>query len=205
MKVYKDVGSLRRTVLSDWSTTWDGWQEAGHFLHLVDADVSAQADVIHDCIKRFCSIALANVTPQAKSDCARRNELHASGKVIGEGLVFDENACLADSLLQLLAAHGFLARDLCANTTMAKKRRKDACQQARLFLVNHADPSLRPLLRDALGNALNAEPEEHARAFLEHDRHAMALTDFFLDHFGSSKIVLGATTVWKVWCAQMRG
>ena len=75
---------------------------------------------------------------------------------------------MADSLLQLLIAHGVLASDI------TEEERDTACEANRHELVHSTLPQRRP--RDLRGR-------DDPRAFLEHDRHAEASVEFFLRWF----------------------
>ena len=123
---------------------------------------------------------MANVPVPEKSDAAREGELRAAGKVIGDGELHGENDCCADSLLQLLAAHGFVPAALLGNA--GKGMRKSLCVQCRQHLVEHADERLHPQILDASGARAHAYQAEHNRAHLQHDLHAEAIVRFFLAH-----------------------
>lgn len=59
---------------------------------------------------------------------------------------------------------------------------------ARAHLCDHADVALRPVQQYHLSNPVqSATAEEHAQAFLEHDRHAAALVDLFLTYASASR------------------
>ena len=75
---------------------------------------------------------------------------------------------MADSLLQLLIAHGVLASDI------TEEERNTACEANRHELVHSTLPRRRP--RDLRGR-------DDPMAFLEHDRHAEASVKFFLRWF----------------------
>ena len=75
---------------------------------------------------------------------------------------------MADSLLQLLIAHGVLASDI------TEEERDTACEANRHELVHSTLPQRRP--RDLRGR-------DDPGAFLEHDRHAEASIEFFLRWF----------------------
>ena len=76
---------------------------------------------------------------------------------------------MADSLLQLLIAHGVLPGDIVG------VEREAACEANRHALVHSDLPGRRPR---------NLRGEEDPGAFLEHDRHAEATVAFFLRWFG---------------------
>jgi hypothetical protein len=90
--------------------------------------------------------------------------LKASGKVIGDGELHGENDCCADSLLQLLAAHGFVPSVLSGNT--GKASRRILCLACRQHLVQHEDERLHPRILAASGARAHAYQAEHNRAHL---------------------------------------
>ena len=106
------VQQLRRTYRQDWVASWDGWKEATSKLQQVGEDADASARIVQDCLQRFSTISLNKIVFTAKSDAERILELRRTGRRVGKGLVYNENACLADSLLQLLSLHGYLDRTL---------------------------------------------------------------------------------------------
>ena len=117
----------------------------------------------------------------------RRNQLNASGtgKQIGLGRVYDENACLADSLLQVLAAKSILPKELLQDSPSDIQRRRLACSSARQSLLHHADYRLRPRWRDGDGVEVTDDGVDHDNAYLEHEVHSEALALFFLEYFQS--------------------
>ena len=80
---------------------------------------------------------------------------------------------MADSLLQLLIAHGVLAADI------TDVERDAACEANRRELVHSHLPNRRP--RDQRGR-------NDPRAYLEHDRHAQASVEFFLRRFAARRL-----------------
>ena len=80
---------------------------------------------------------------------------------------------MADSLLQLLIAHGVLATDI------TDVERDAACEANRRELVHSHLPNRRP--RDQRGR-------NDPRAYLEHDRHAQASVEFFLRRFAARRL-----------------
>ena len=110
--------------------------------------------------------------------------MNASGsrRNIGVGLVHGSNACLADSLLQGLAAKGILNTALLDDTS----ERSKACRAARQHLILHEDYRLRPLVRDHLASVVLDDDVDHNNAFLEHDVHSEALVLFFFEYVQST-------------------
>ena len=97
------------------------------------------------------------------------------GKLVGSGLVHNNNECCSDSLLrcsdslfQTLARHGFISSHLEHDANA----RKQMCQAIRIHLVNHTDSELQPRMRTSTGAIADASDREHDSAFLQHDVHA---------------------------------
>ena len=107
------------------------------------------------------------------------------GKQIGLGRVYDQNACLADSLLQVLVAKSILPLELLQDIFDTIRRRRLVCASARQDLVNHADYRLHPRWRDNHGVEVMGDGVEHDNADLEHEVHSEALVLFFLEFFQS--------------------
>ena len=186
---YRDPRQLSRVLWGDWVRLWEGWEDVARDLEDAEDDEYFQAEAIRSCVERFCKIALDNVVIEAKSDSQRQHELRACGKTIGRGLVYSTNACLADSLLQLLALHGFVDQAFKGDTYASVVKRRELCARARRSLVEHENELLHPALRDRLGNVMVASDEEHDRAYLEHDRHGEALVRFFLQDCQSPRLI----------------
>ncbi len=121
--------------------------------------------------------ALFRVVAAQVPDPARSNEeailtLLGAGLVCGTGQVWDDNACMADSLLQLLIFHGVVPEDA---------ERKSACLANRAHL--EARPELVPRDRDG---------HEVYGGYLQHHRHAEPTLQFFIAWFACSPEVLPA-------------
>ena len=84
--------------------------------------------------------------------------------------------------------HDLLTLAIFESEAATRKWRRDACVAVRAFLCSHPDASLHPVQRDHTNSVVNsASPEEHALAFLEHHRHAVAIINFFLTYTGPRK------------------
>ena len=121
--------------------------------------------------------ALFRVVAAQVPDPARSNEeailtLLGAGLVCGTGQVWDDNACMADSLLQLLIFHGVVPEDA---------ERKSACLANRAHL--EARPELVPRDRDG---------RQVYGGYLQHHRHAEPTLQFFFEWFACSPEVLPA-------------
>ena len=169
-----DVDFWQRVLSADWVETWDGWQEARGYLSEATGIGQLRDAYLRQFVTRFLNLAINNIAFTARTDSERKDQIVQSGKAIGSGLVFNSNACLADSLLQLMFAHGFLKSEYSQGSREAIRARQSACLAARSYLVSHADSRLHPCLRDHRGDVIRANRDEHATAFLEHDRHAEA-------------------------------
>ena len=92
----------------------------------------------------FTRITDANVDVERMSDAQELLELaEEPGLREGLGKVFGHNECCADSMLQLLVAHGFLA-------AQSPSVREHICAQNRHMLVTCTDQRLHPRARDLL-------------------------------------------------------
>ena len=84
------------------------------------------------------------------------------------------NACLADSLLQLPMRENVINCHAFASDLSEKQWRRKACLDVRAHLCSHADVTLRPRQRDHTSAVVqDVSAEEHALAFLEHHRHGI--------------------------------
>ena len=115
---------MHRLLSSGWVPSWKGWEDAAWGLREFEDDEAERAHVIYDCTARFCSITVDNVVIAGKSDEERKAELREAGKYVGEGLVFDCNACLMDSLLQTMAEKGLIDGSLAEHSHESTKRRR---------------------------------------------------------------------------------
>ena len=190
LSFYQDELQLRRILGQDWVRSWrDGhdyqtvWQQAAEAISICDDDGSI-SDCAQDIAKNIARLSLQNAPIVHVTDRAHRAQLNnsGSGRQIGAGLVHGSNACLADSLLQSLAAKGILDRNLLDNSS----ERAKACREARQHLIQHEDYRLHPVVRDHLVSVILDDDVDHNNAFLEHDVHSEALVLFFLEYFQST-------------------
>ncbi len=173
------LNTAHRMLEADWSAAWGGWTELAAELNLADEqgnfwDVATSST--HNVLRRFLRLAVANRNVTVLSDQARQAELRTVFHLVrGQGRVYGRSDCLADSLLQLLAAKDFLP-------TFTVSARNEACRRNRMALCTHANADLRPKLRDPNTNAVLSED---GGAFLQHDIHAEATVQFFMRHFAA--------------------
>ena len=119
------------------------WEQAAAAIDICD-DVSFIKGWVGDVVEKLAILTLSNVNIEAITDARRRAQLNSSGsgRKIGVGEVHFSNACLADSLLQTLAAKNILPRSLLEDTAVEKARRSLACIAARQYLVDNEDYTL---------------------------------------------------------------
>ena len=86
-----------------------------------------------------------------------------------------QNECCSDSLLQLLAYHGFVSKPFLFDVAA----RRQACRICRSHLVAHVNVNLRPRLRTSTGAVANASDAEHKLAHLQDDVHAEEIINCF--------------------------
>ena len=93
-----------------------------------------------DVLVRLAQLASRNREDlrSAKTDDERVFELRSDGWSFGKGEVWGQNDCLADSLLQLLVAHGVL------DESISRDERREACRLNRCLLETSVDERLRP-------------------------------------------------------------
>ena len=103
---YSKPEELHRILRLDCVRSWNGWRESDAQLLQCGCD-DEKEDVAAEFVQRLQRIVRDNQHVEAQSDTARRQELRRLGKVFGIGAVHGHNECCADSLLQLLEAHGF--------------------------------------------------------------------------------------------------
>ena len=103
---HEDEAVLRRLLSDGWVSDWAGWAEADSAIR--EAVGNGDDVAAEDCMRRFTKISLDNGVVRYQSDHQRRQQLSADGLRVGEGCVWQSNACLADSLLQLLCHHEVL-------------------------------------------------------------------------------------------------
>ena len=170
LSLVPQVEKLGRMLRQDWVRAWKGWVQ---YLENCGDGTAAEGAAL-ECIQDFARISLQNVAVVGKSDAARRAEIQQQSKRIGQGLVHDRNDCCTDSLLQLLAAAGFVDASLRQDVVA----RRAACHACRQHLQQHSEPRLRPCVRKANGTVAHATDLEHERAFLQHDVHGEAIVYF---------------------------
>ena len=104
------------------------WEDAAGNIDICDDDTYIH-ELVVDVAAKLANLTLNNVNVETITDARRRAQLDASGsgKKVGVGEVHFSNACLADSLLQTLAAKHILPRYLLEDTAIAKARRSQTC------------------------------------------------------------------------------
>jgi hypothetical protein len=131
--------------------------------------------IVCECVfaaTRLIAQQQAATLPTSASDQEKREEFLASGWLWREAAAWDENDCLADSLLQLLHLHGLVLAGPKGVGEASVRERKEGCSAARQHLLR--SPSLMP--RNQYGRA-------QWDAYLQHHRHAAALVEFFLERY----------------------
>ena len=95
------------------------WEDAAGNIDICDDDTYIHETML-DVAAKLASLTLSNVNIEAITDARRRAQLNSSGsgRKIGVGEVHFSNACLADSLLQTLAAKNILPRSLLEDTAV---------------------------------------------------------------------------------------
>ena len=167
-------GRVAETVNESWSQEWYGWTELAGQISEVQglADETLALDLAvafcSEKVRTFLLLVAQNADVALRTDAERLEELRRDGFERRLGRVWGRNDCMADSLLQLLIAHGVLASDI------TEEERDTACEANRHELVHSTLPQRRP--RDLRGR-------DDPGAFLEHDRHAEASIEFFLRWF----------------------
>ena len=155
-------------VNADWSIEWTGWMDlvdqvcARGAVHM---DLTQRFECIAATVRTFLLLAAQNSDLVLKSDAQRWAQLTRDGYVRRHGEEWGENDCCADSLLQLLMHAGVL------HSSITPGQRRAAC-----FANRQA------LLRGDL-YPRNVHGRRDPGAFLEHDRHAQAIVEFFLGWF----------------------
>ena len=102
LSVYQSAGELRRILRQEWVRGWDGWDEV-----VVRCDnassVEEKHNIAEECLIRIARISMDNVHERFMSDIDMQRQLLCGNLHIGKSEQFGRNnACLADSLLQLL-------------------------------------------------------------------------------------------------------
>ena len=110
--------------------------------------------------------------PVETTDMEKLDDLEQQGWQRRDGETWGSNDCLADSLLQLLFESGVVLLPVVSEGEQGTMRR-EACRENRQALC--ASDALHP--RDSDGVL---DP----RTYLQHDRHAAATVQFFMNRFG---------------------
>ena len=180
VSLQRELGDrAEQTVNESWSQEWYGWTElAGQISEvqsLEDETVALELAGFFcaEKVRTFLLLVAQNADVPLRTDEERLAELRRDGFERRVGRVWGRNDCMADSLLQLLMAHGVLATDI------TDVERDAACEANRRELVHSDLPNRRP--RDLRGR-------DDPRAFLEHDRHAQATVEFFLRWFAVRRV-----------------
>ena len=208
-QVEADLGDGLERLNADWSFDWHGWTEligqvaelatkraksvaaceaealtvqslfeldhrAGEFdaeIEVVERDFMDRATAfVNVMLRQFYVLSNQNAPIPGRTDRERCQELLSQMGLRREvGQVWGRNDCCADSLLQLLIKHGVLSDEINAAS------RGDACLANRRELWAASD-ALKPKAYDGTPNWY---------AYLEVDRHAEVIVQFFLRHFRS--------------------
>ena len=96
---------------------------------------------------------------------------------IGKGEQFGRNnACLADSLLQLLMREHVIDTPVFYSAASQHKWRGNACLAVRAHLCNHTEVNFQPRQLDNYSAVMQgASAEDLALAYLEHHRHGIEI------------------------------
>ena len=171
---------FQRLLLLDGVKDWDGW---AHIRSLLVSSQSADMKRVHveDFVHRFvrrCQIncVYADFPSGAERKKVLEEEGYATGHATGQG---------CDSLidaLQLLLAFNVINGP--SADAKAPLWRHEACELARQHLCDHSDVGLHRRLRSEAGEVVDVAPDVHARAFLEHHKHASEIVSFLIARFG---------------------
>ena len=179
MSVYDSPGELSRVLRQDWVSGWEGWAEADRRF---DRALCAEDEnkIAEELVVRFARVSMANVHERFISDSDRVRQLASENLHVGKGEAYGaNNACLADSLLQLLMRHDVVNCPVFDTVSAEKQWRRDACLAVRAHLCNHTDVTLQPRQRDHTSAVVHdASAEDHALAYLEHHRHGIEIIIF---------------------------
>jgi hypothetical protein len=173
---------VKHVVGSEWSSAWGGWEELRlldeQFHSLSDADYIAHCRrPVDSLVRRFMHVAFDNCDVAVRSEAQAIRDLRSRFDM-GVGVIWGNNECLADSLLQLMVHHGLLSG------VMSLEMRERACKSNRAWLVGHADPMFRPRRAGAAGFGIDVED---AGAFLQDCVHAEPTVRFFATRFADRK------------------
>ena len=157
-------------VNAQWSAAWVGW---GELLDVVCTRGGVQVSFedrferTAATLRKFLLLVAQNqrATLRAQSDRQRWAQLEAQGFRRGIGQVWGQSDCCADSLLQLLVDTGVL------DASITEAERQAACVANRQALCRG------PLF------PRNLHGRRDDDAYLEHDRHAEAIVQFFMQRF----------------------
>ena len=122
---------LRRILRQEWVRGWDGWDEV-----VVRCDnassVEEKHNITEECLIRLARISMDNVHERFMSDIDMQRQLPCGNLHIGKSEQFGRNnACLADSLLQLLMQERVIDTPVFDNAAAEKKWRGNACLAVR--------------------------------------------------------------------------
>ena len=159
-----------------WLLAWARWESFVEEVQVAAASWSEGLLVFHARVKieellfALQRVVLSQQPRPQRSNTAALHQLLAAGLERRDGMVWGENDCLADSLLQLLIFHGVIPEGV---------DRKAAClaNRARLEAVAELVP------RDMDGRV-------DFGGYLQHHRHAQPTLDFFIEWFACPEVVL---------------
>ena len=180
-RIFPDVLQLQRLLLLDIIREWDGW---AHIKALLDSSQEHDLKRVHveDFVHRFIRRCQTNcVYEDFPSDDERRKVLKEEGYDIRSATGHGCNS-LIDSLLQLLLTLNVINGP--PADAKAPLWRIEACELARQHLCDHSDVGLHPRQRSEAGEVVDVAAGVHARAFLEHHKHASAIVSFLVQRFG---------------------
>ena len=185
LSLYNDECQFRRAAPQRIVSTWSEWAEYEEVLG-INNDDDTLANLAVEAAALLAQGSLQDVIVHGRTDEARRRELISGGCKLGVGFDYDSNGCLADSLLQTLAAKSLVPTRLRSNTAKTKTERAEACAAAREHM-NSQGEELCPILRDEVGRVLpDAADAEHEAAHLDHSTHSAELVRFFMSYFEST-------------------
>ena len=96
-------------------------------------------------------------------DVQRRSELLLENRRVGQGEVWNQNACVADSFLQLRMHHSIVTAHVFPDLCPEWFWRRDACAAARNLLCTRRCQEHRPVQRDNTNSVVaRASVEERA-------------------------------------------
>ena len=102
LSVYNSPGGLQRVLQQDWVPDWEGWSDADTELSTASC-LKQKQKTAAEIVVQFARISMTNVHARYLTDKTRRQQLENVNLHVGKGEAYGaSNACLADSLLQLL-------------------------------------------------------------------------------------------------------